>query len=420
MTSEPRAREKPASIPGASPTSSPRPIRVAAEAHATAGALASDLAKTAAVRERELRLPTAEIQQLKELNLVNLLIPKAWGGVGGDLVDAANVVFELSKGDASIGMLLAFHYKHALIPMSLDFEREGESILRQSAERNWFWGNITGTWDLTATPLEGGRYRISGTKKMCTGAGVSDVVAISARRGDIERNQQVHFVVDARHERLKNHHDWGDYPGMKLTATDSYTVDDLEVGGEAVIPRVGKPLETFPPFYTEYGTVLYAAILLGSAFGALEGAANYTRTLSGARMWAGVTSPTQDALTLQQYGDFWIKLQAVHALFERTAREVLAAWDRRRELPPEALLELAVRGHALRVSAAEAGLDVSSRIFGVTGARSLSAKYGLDRHWRDIRMLTTHEPLMYWVRNIGDYYLNGNFTRVQFNTAAPT
>jgi alkylation response protein AidB-like acyl-CoA dehydrogenase len=387
---------------------------------AVARSLAAEFAATAVVRERELRLPTAEIQRLKASKLVNLLIPVSWGGEGGDLIDAANVVFELSKGDASIGMLLAFHYKHALIPMSIDYVNGGEAILRKSAASNWFWGNITGTWDLAATPLAQGRYRIDGTKKMCTGVQVSDVVAIAARRADVERNQQIHFVVDARHEGLKNHHDWSDYPGMKLTATDTYTLDGLEVGPEAVIPHVGKPLESFPPFYSEYGTVLYAAIILGSAYGALEEAVNYTRTRSGPRMWAGVADPTKDPLTLEQYGDFSVKLEAVLALFEKTARQANTAWNQRRELAPEALVQLAVRGHSLRVAAAEVGLDVSSRIFGVTGARSLAGKYGLDRHWRDIRMLSTHEPLMYWVRNIGDYVLNGNFTRVEFNTTAPT
>jgi alkylation response protein AidB-like acyl-CoA dehydrogenase len=392
----------------------PRDIR------AIAKSLATEFAATANEREREVRLPTAEIQRLKESGLVNLLIPAAWGGGGGSLVDAANAVFELSKGDASIGMLLAFHYKHQLVPMFIDYERNGESILRRSAKGNWFWSNITGTWDLKATPVSGGRHRIEGTKKMCTGVQVSDVVAISARRADVERNQQIHFVVDAHHERLRNHQDWGDYPGMKLTATDTYTIEGLEAGADEVIPHVGKPLESFPPFYSEYGMVLYGAIILGSAYGALEEAAEYTRTRSGARAWAGVSSPTQDPLTLHQYGDFWIKLEAVSALFERTAAQAQSAWENRRLLPPEDLLRLAVRGHALRVAAAEAGLDVSSRIFGVTGARSLSGKYGFDRHWRDIRMLSTHEPLMYWVRNIGDYALNGNFTRVEFNSAVST
>ena len=384
-----------------------------------AKSLAAEFAATAVERERSRRLPTAQIQRMKQLDLINLLIPAAWGGGGGNLVDAANVVFELSKGDASIGMLLAFHYKHMLVPMFLDYEKNGESILRKSALGNWFWSNITGTWDLTATPLDGGAFRIAGTKRMCTGVQVSDIVAISARRADVERNQQVHFFVDAHDKRLKNHQDWGDYPGMKLTFTDTYTIEDMEVGPDSVIPHVGKPLESFPPFYTEYGTVLYAAIILGSAYAALNGAADYTRTLSGARAWAGVSAPTQDPLTLQQYGDFWIKLETASALLERMSAQIQAAWDDRVRLPPDELLRLAVHGYALRVATAEVALDVSSRIFGVTGARSLSGKYGLDRHWRDIRMLTTHEPLMYWVRNIGDYMLNGNFTRVNFNSTVP-
>ncbi len=383
---------------------------------AVARKLAEQFAETAVKREEDGALPHAEIQALKDAGLVNFLIPREFGGDGGGLAEAADIVFEISKGDASIGMLLAFHYKHVLVPPSLDYIHDGADLLRQSAANKWFWGNITGTWDLKAEPLSGGRYSVSGTKKMCTGTSVSDVVAVAARRADIERNQQVHFVIDANHERLHNHNDWGRYPGLKLTATDTFTVNDLIVDADRVVPHThGTPLETFPPFYSEYGMSLYAAILLGAAYGALEGAANYTRKISGPRTWAGVDAPTADPLTLHSYGDFWIKLETVHALFEKFSNRVEKAWVNRKTVSEQELTDIAVRGQALRVAVANAGLHVSSHIFDVTGARSLSVDYGLERHYRDIRMLTTHEPLMYWIRNIGDYFINGNYTRVQFN-----
>lgn len=388
---------------------------------AIARRLSDELATTIVERERNNTRPIAEIERLKQLDLLNLVIPKAYGGHGQSLHVAAQVIQELAKGDVSIAMLLAFHYKHVLMPQFLDYVSDGESILRQSAANNWFWGNITGTWDLAATPTSEGGYVINGTKKMCTGASVSDVVALSARRADLQRNRQVHFFIPTSNPRLINHGDWSSYPGVKLTETHTYTVDNLEVSAEAVIPHSGEDtLESFPRFYSEYGLVIYSALLLGSAQGALQSALQYTRQKGEPRLWAGVPDPLKDPLILHSYGNFVIKLAAAQALFDKVSLDVSDAWQRRRELSNAELTAIAVGGHSLRVFCADTGLEVSSRIFDVTGARSLSGQYGLDRYWRDIRTLSTHEPFMYWVRNIGDYTLNGAFTKVQFNAPTPT
>ncbi len=380
-----------------------------------ARALGEEFAATATQRERDNLPPHSEVQRLKDADLLNVIIPTSYGGHGGSLADVARIVFELSKGDASIGMLLAFHYKHVMVPQLLDYQTDGAEWLRRSARNNWFWSNITGTWDLVASPAAEGGFSISGTKKMCTGVAVSDIVAVAARRGDIDHNEQVHAIVPANHELIENLRDWVDYPGLKLTATDTFRINDLLVGADAILQHNGPGTKgSFPPFYNEFGTILFSAIILGSAYGAFNAAAEYTRTKSEPRAWAGVDDPRKDQLTLYHYGDWWIKLETVRALFDRAADEISDAWDNRHRGIDD-IKRLAVQGHSLRVAATNVGLDVSANIFGVTGARSLSGKFGLDRFWRDIRMLSTHEPLMYWVRQIGDYALNGDYAGVQFN-----
>jgi alkylation response protein AidB-like acyl-CoA dehydrogenase len=46
-------------------------------------------------------------------------------------------------------------------------------------------------------------------------------------------------------------------------------------------------------------------------------------------------------------------------------------------------------------------------LFALTGARSTLEKYGLDRHWRNARTHTLHDPIRWKLYHLGNYYLNG-------------
>jgi alkylation response protein AidB-like acyl-CoA dehydrogenase len=54
-----------------------------------------------------------------------------------------------------------------------------------------------------------------------------------------------------------------------------------------------------------------------------------------------------------------------------------------------------------------AGVEVSSQMSELTGARSTSAKYGFDRFWRNVRVHTLHDPLDYKYRDLGRFALEG-------------
>ncbi|HBP3039093.1 SfnB family sulfur acquisition oxidoreductase, partial [Pseudomonas aeruginosa] len=41
------------------------------------------------------------------------------------------------------------------------------------------------------------------------------------------------------------------------------------------------------------------------------------------------------------------------------------------------------------------------------GSRACLAELGLDRHWRNARVHTLHDPVRWKYHAVGDYYLNG-------------
>jgi alkylation response protein AidB-like acyl-CoA dehydrogenase len=56
--------------------------------------------------------------------------------------------------------------------------------------------------------------------------------------------------------------------------------------------------------------------------------------------------------------------------------------------------------------AAEVSLHVGSKLFELAGSRSTLTEYGFDRHWRNARTHTLHDPVRYKYVNVGNYYLN--------------
>ena len=66
---------------------------------------------------------------------------------------------------------------------------------------------------------------------------------------------------------------------------------------------------------------------------------------------------------------------------------------------------VAVAGAQAKVLAHRAALSVGAELFDVTGASSTHNRHGLDRHWRNARVHTLHDPVAYKIRDLGRYAL---------------
>jgi alkylation response protein AidB-like acyl-CoA dehydrogenase len=84
------------------------------------------------------------------------------------------------------------------------------------------------------------------------------------------------------------------------------------------------------------------------------------------------------------------------------------AWahDRGADLTARERAEAATLGAAAKVVATQTVLDVTSRVFEVTGARATKRDVGLDRFWRNARTDTVHSPVAYKAEEVGDFFLN--------------
>jgi alkylation response protein AidB-like acyl-CoA dehydrogenase len=370
-----------------------------------ARAFAADLAKKATARERAKIRPTEEVAILKTSGLVNLVIPERFGGLGATIPTALHVLVELSRGDTSIGALLGYHFTNAGVGRLFDVEGDAEKLERRSAAERWFWGNVSQPMarSLKAIP-EGNSFRLHGVKYWNTGPSLADVTTVLAHRDDIPEILYAWIPTDRKGLSFRD--DW-DHLGLRRAETVTIYFDDVEVKPEEVFQSNFGPVTTFPPLYGPIGELYFTSYYLGAIYGALEAAANYTRSESRPAPGSGVDRATADPYVLHSYGDFYSQAEAASALLYAVADEVQDGFERRRTITPRERAVLGVRANAVRAFVTKVGLEVTPRIYEVAGARAAHNDYGLDRFWRDIRIHTLHDSQHYKLRSIGDFALNG-------------
>lgn len=366
-----------------------------------AAAISSDLRATAVERERNLQRPVEELRRFRETRLVNLLIPAKFGGEGESILVSSQVVRELCKGDTSVGALLGYHYINSAIPRYFDLIGDAEDIECRSAFGHWLWGNVTAAFEqnLFAYPAGDG-FVLRGRKQFCTGPSLGDVTTVMVRRAD--KKELLFAYIPTDRKGLVYHNDWN-HLGFRLTETVGITFDSVEVYPDEIIRSGdGEPTLTFPHFYIGAGEIFFAQFLLGAALGALETPLEQ-RDAESARSHNTARSFYRSVV----YAELWVKLQAAIALSDRAAERMQAVYDRRRVATARERGEADVIALAARALAIKISLEVTQKIFDVTGIQAASATYGLDRFWRDARAHSLHDPLAHKLRQIGDYALNG-------------
>jgi alkylation response protein AidB-like acyl-CoA dehydrogenase len=209
--------------------------------------------------------------------------------------------------------------------------------------------------------------------------------------------------------------DW-DNLGQRLSASGSVTFTNTPVPAEDVIGPLGPAVTPLASAITPAIQAVFGHLYLGIAEGALRTARTYT--LSTSRPWVlgGHDTVIDEPYVLAQYGDFDARLAAVGALADKAAAALTVAIGQGSALTWAERGELEIEIARLKVVATDTALDVTSKIFELTGARSTASKHGFDRFWRNVRTHTLHDPVAYKRREVGLHYLTGETPRFTLYT----
>ncbi|WP_444757437.1 SfnB family sulfur acquisition oxidoreductase [Pseudomonas sp. A014] len=375
-----------------------------AQALAVAEDIARQLHRDSALRDRERRLPHAELELFTRSGLWAISVPKAFGGAEVSNVTLAKVIARIAQADASLGQIPQNHF-YALEVLRVNGNLEQQQRLYAEVLAGKRFGNAlaelgtrTSSDRTTRLTRDGGGYRINGRKFYATGAIYAQRIPTSVV--DDEGVQQLAFVP-ADSPGVQVIDDWSGF-GQRTTGSGSVLFDNVRVEATDLVPfqaAFERPTTVGP-----LAQILHAAIDTGIARAAVEDALHFVRNHSRPWIDAGVDQASADPLTLNSFGRLSIRLHAAEALLER-AGEILDQAQRDSNASSVAAASIAVA--EARAISTEISLAAGSTLFELAGSRATLAEHNLDRHWRNARVHTLHDPVRWKYHAIGNYYLNG-------------
>lgn len=378
---------------------------------AQADRLAAEFAQTAVERDKAGGTPKAERDRIRESELLKLIIPQEYGGLGESWITALQITRKFAEVDSSIAHIFSYHHLGVVSPHIFGSLEQSKHYYRLTAKNNWFWCNGFNPLDrrVVLTP-EGNQFRLNGVKSFCSGSVDSDLIPVSAVQEGFARFRIV--IVPTQREGVVVNHDWNNM-GQRQTDSGSINFNNVLIDAEEILAP-DPDQQVFKTFRSCLTQITFANIYLGIALGAFKAAREYTQTQARAWLTSGVEHATLDPYTLQHYGEMWINLEAATLLTDRATQLVQTAWEKQSELTATERGECAIAIATAKAFVTKVGLEVTSKIFEVMGARATSSSYGFDRYWRNLRTFTLHDPVDYKIRSIGDWSLNGTLPTPDF------
>jgi alkylation response protein AidB-like acyl-CoA dehydrogenase len=374
--------------------------------------LSATFARTALERDRAGGTPKHERDLLRQSDLLRLIVPRSLGGLELGWSETLSVVRRIARVDGSLGHVLAFHHLMLATVRLFGTPEQFTRLAGETVRKRWFWGNALNPLDTRthAVPSEGGR-RVRGSKSFCSGAKDSDMLILSAREEGKPR--LLIAAVPTSSPGIRVLDDWNNM-GQRQTDSGSVEIDDLFVAASDVLDTPGPLATPFASLRPCLAQLILANLYLGIAEGALAEARRYTLEQSRAWFTSGVERPQDDPYVLMHYGNMSVELAGAAALTDAAARSLQSAWQRAEALTATERGEVAVAVALAKVSTTRAGLEVTNRLFEVTGARATASKAGLDRFWRNLRTHTLHDPVDYKVKDLGRWALTGEVPTPSF------
>jgi alkylation response protein AidB-like acyl-CoA dehydrogenase len=383
-----------------------------AHAWAEFEALLEAVAAGAFERERDDVRPFDAMDLVRRHRMGALRVPTRYGGAGVSLRELFSAVIRLAAVDPNVAHILRYHFWFVEERLAAPQESERERWLPEVVSSRIFGSAFTeiGGADVGGFGVAGMQtklahrdvgYVLNGKKYYTTGSLYADRTVVAAA-GDGEHPTIA--VVPTDRDGVTIEDDWDGF-GQRLTGSGTAVFVDVAV----------QPDELLSSWDREYGyqgafTQLYLSALIAGIIQAIgQDAAALVRGRTRTFNHASGDTPAQDPLLQQFVGQIesnafaasTIVLAAADAIQAAADAVVVGAHD------PERVAEASLRAAQAKIVIDELVQRSAWLLFEVGGASATKRSANLDRHWRNARTITSHNPTVYKTRAIGDLAING-------------
>ncbi len=366
------------------------------------------IAQGALARERTRTLPYEQIVWLKQAGFGAVRVPAEYGGDGVSLPQLVQLLIELGEADSALPQALRGHFAFVEDQLNAPDDAQRDAWFRRFVAGDLFGNAWTEVGDVaigevaTRVSHDGNRWVINGKKFYTTGSVFADWIDVYARRDPDGADVIAAVRVDQPGVTITD--DWDGF-GQRTTGSGTTIFEAAHVDEEHLIDFSAR---------FKYQTAFYQLILLATIAGAgraaLRDVSHEVRTRRRVYSHGNASSASDDVQVQQVVGQvaarvFAAQATAVHAAnAAQSAYEAHFGGDEQRERDANIAAELdSARG---QIAVAALVLQATTELFDALGASGTSESKSLDRHWRNVRTVASHNPVIYKERIVGAWEIN--------------
>ncbi|HEX7866865.1 MAG TPA: acyl-CoA dehydrogenase family protein [Variovorax sp.] len=367
------------------------------------------IADTALDRERNRQLPFEPITWLKEAGFGAVRVPVEHGGGGASIPQLFQLLIELAQADSNVPQALRGHF--AFVEDRLNAPPgEARDVWFQRFVKGELVGNA---WSevgaiaigdvITKISQKDGQWVANGRKFYSTGSIFADWIDLYARRAD--NNADVIAAVSTHQDGVVQHDDWDGF-GQRTTGSGTSVYENARIDAENIFP-----FETRFKYQTAFYQLFHLATLAGIGRAIERDVAREVRNRQRIYSSGNAQHVSQDAQILQVVGQVSALVYAAQATALRATLPAQRAYEARlhddEAAEKQANIDAEIESAQGQIVVSELVLRAGSDLFNALGASAASTSKALDRHWRNARTVSSHNPIVYKARIVGDWSVNG-------------
>jgi alkylation response protein AidB-like acyl-CoA dehydrogenase len=342
----------------------------------------AELAPNAARWDEEGYVPDATLSKMGELGLMGMLVPEEWGGTGADYLSYALAIEEIAAGCASAAVLMSVQngLGCGCILSWGSVEQKQRWLPRLAAGQAYACFCLTEPQAgseannlKTRALLEGGQWKITGTKQFITGGKRAELAIVFAVTDpELGKKGLSAFVVPTElpgYQPQKAE----DKLGIRASDTCAIVLDRCSIPEDHLLGPRGKGLAVALS-NLEGGRIGIAAQAVGIARAALEAAVAYAkeRTQFGKKI-------VEHQSIGNLLADMHTRLNAARLMVHHAARMRSAG------------IPCLSEASQAKLFASEAAEWIASKANQVHGGYGYLRDYPVERHYRDARITQIYE-----------------------------
>lgn len=359
--------------------------------------------------------PFDQVAALKRAGFGTLRLPESLGGAGFTVPQLFSAVIDVAEADPIVAHIFRTHFwfteerlRNADDPVSkhwLSKIAEGKIFGNAFSEKGSLAvGSLVFNTRLLADPTGSG-FRLTGEKYYSTGTLFSDYLTVTATT---DHDSVANVLVPTDREGVRLVDDWDGF-GQRRTGTGTTTLTNVAVAADEILSDTPYDADPVPTVQYAALQLFIHAVVAGILANVVDDGVALLRSRERNFSHAVTERPTDDPLLQRQLGVLASTAYVARAAVLDAAAAIGDATDSAVDGVPDARLaaEAQLKVAKVKVHLDDVAPEAATRLLELGGASAASRQRNLDRHWRNIRTITLHNPVAYKARVIGQNLLDG-------------